>query len=153
MPNLRSSMIDSFWQKKDKRMHRILGWMESMEDWMLDDNEDVANSIYALANTLERVAEKDIVNNAEKLIEAMAYMSSPRALRLLEWFDEHFKQGGVSLKLTQKALSMKDNDRAALLLDRFNTLHRMSLLSKIFSPARTKVIVSLLQQHENSHNS
>ena len=56
MPNLRSSMIDSFWQKKDKRMHRILGWMESMEDWMLDDNEDVANSIYALANTLERVA-------------------------------------------------------------------------------------------------
>jgi len=143
-------MIDSFWQKKDKRMHRILGWMESMEDWMLDDNEDVANSIFALANTLERVSRKDVLTNSEELIQAMAYMSSPRALRLLEWFDQHFAGSGVSVEFTQKALSMKDNDSAALLLDRFNTLHRMSLLSKIFSPNRTKTIVTLMQQHENS---
>lgn len=149
MPNLRRSIIDSFWQKKDRRMHRILGWMESMEDWMLDDNEDVANSIYSLANTLERVSKKDVINNSEELIQAMAYMSSPRALRLLEWFDEHFPQG-VSLELTQKALSMKDDDAAALLLDRLNTLHRMSLLSKIFNSSRTKVIINLLQQQENS---
>lgn len=149
MPNLRRSIIDSFWQKKDKRMHRILGWMESMEDWMLDDNEDVANSIYSLANTLERVSKKDVINNSEELIQAMAYMSSPRALRLLEWFDEHFPQG-VSLELTQKALAMKDDDAAALLLDRLNTLHRMSLLSKIFNSSRTKVIINLLQQQENS---
>lgn len=149
MPNLRQSMIESFWQKKDRRMARILGWMESMEDWMLDDNENVANSIYALANTLERVSKKEIVNNAEELIRAMAYMSSPRALRLVEWFDEHFPQG-VSLELTQKALEMKDDERAALFLDRFNTLHALSLLSKIFAPSRTRMIVDLLQQQENS---
>lgn len=149
MPNLRKSIVENFWEKKDKRMFRILGWMESMEDWMLDENEEIANSIYALANTLERVSKKDILNNAEELIHAMAYMSSPRALRLMEWFDEHFSQG-ISIELTQKALSMKDNEQAQLLLDRFDTLNKLSLLSKIFSTQRTKLIVSLLKQQENT---
>lgn len=148
MPNLRQSIIEEFWQKKDPRMARILGWMESMEDWMLDDNEDVAEVIFVLANTLERVSKNDIVKNSEDLIKAMAYMSSPRALRLMEWFDERFPQG-VSVDLTQKALEMKGDERAELLLDRFQTLQRLSLLSKIFSPHRTRMIVDLLQQNAN----
>ena len=148
MPNLRQSIIEDFWNKKDPRMARILGWMESMEDWMLDDNEDAANSIFALANTLERVSRKDILEHAPELIQAMAYMSSPRALRLMEWFDEHFPQG-ISVEITQRALSMKDDERAALLLDRFNTLHRLSLLTKMFAPHRTRMIVDLLREQSN----
>ena len=149
MPNLRQSMIEDFWQKKDPRMARILGWMESMEDWMLDDNEDAAASIFALANTLERVSRKDVLDNSAELIQALSYMSSPRALRLMEGFDEHFPKG-VSVELTQRALNMKDDERAALLLDRFNTLHRLSLLTKMFAPHRTKLIVDLLQQQSNN---
>ena len=149
MPNLRESIIQDFWQKKDPRMSRILGWMESMEDWMLDDNEEVAESIYNLANTLERISHKDVVDNSEDLIKAMAYMSSPRALRLMEWFDEHFPQG-LSVEITQRALAMKDDEHAELLLDRFNTLERLSLLSKLFSPHRTRRIVALLQQNSNN---
>lgn len=148
MPNLRQSIIEEFWQKKDPRMARILGWMESMEDWMLDDNEDVAENIFVLANTLERISRNDIVKNSEDLIKVMAYMSSPRALRLMEWFDERFPQG-VSVDITQKALDMKGDERAELLLDRLNTLQRLSLLSKMFSPHRTRMIVDLLQQQSN----
>ena len=148
MPNLRQSIIEEFWHRKDPRMARILGWMESMEDWMLDDNEDVASNIFSLANTLEKISSTDLMNNSEELIKVMAYMSSPRALRLLEWFDEHFPHG-VSVALTQKAQEL-DNDEGNLLLDRLNTLHRLSLLSKIFSPHRTRMIVDLLQEQENS---
>lgn len=148
MPNLRQSIIEKFWQEKDPRMARILGWMESMEDWMLDDNEEVADAIYVLAQTLERVSRRDIMEHSQELIHAMAYMSAPRALRLLEWFDEHFPQG-VSVELTKQALTMKDDERASLLLDRFNTLHRLSLLTKIFAPHRTRIIVDLLQQQSN----
>ena len=146
MPNLRQSIIEQFWQKKDPRMARILGWMESMEDWMLDDNEEAAESIYMLANTLERVSRNDVLEHSEDLIKIMAYMSSPRALRLMEWFDEHFPKG-VSVELTQKAASIKDDECAELLLDRFNTLHRLSLLGRMFSPHRTRLIVDLLQQN------
>lgn len=148
MPNLRQSIIEEFWHRKDPRMARILGWMESMEDWMLDDNEEVSNNIFALANTLEKVSGKDIITNADDIIKLMAYMSSPRALRLMEWFDEHFPQG-VSVALTQRAHDLK-TDSAALLLDRLNTLNRLSLLSKIFSPHRTRLIVSVLQEQENA---
>lgn len=148
MPNLRQSIIEDFWHRKDPRMARILGWMESMEDWMLDDNEEVASSIFALAGTLEKISGKDVINNSDEIIKAMAYMSSPRALRLMEWFDEHFPQG-ISVNLTRKAQEM-DDETASLLLDRLNTLHRLSLLSKIFSPHRTKLIVELLQENENS---
>lgn len=148
MPNLRQSIIEDFWHRKDPRMARILGWMESMEDWMLDDNEEVASSIFALAGTLEKISGKEVLENSEEIIKAMAYMSSPRALRLMEWFDEHFPQG-ISVSLTRKAQET-DDETASLLLDRLNTLHRLSLLSKIFSPHRTKLIVELLQESENS---
>lgn len=144
MPNLRQSVIEEFWHKKDPRMARILGWMESMEDWMLDDDEDVAGGIFALANTLEKVSARSVIENSEDLLKAMAYMSSPRALRLLEWFEEHFPNG-VSVALTQKARE-NDSESAALFLDRLNTLNRLSLLSKIFSPHRTKIIVNILNE-------
>lgn len=148
MPNLRQSVIEDFWQRKDPRMARILGWMESMEDWMLDDNDEVASSIFALANTLEKVSGKDIVANSDDILKAMAYMSSPRALRLLSWFEDHFPQG-VSVALTKKA-EESETETSALLLDRLNTLNRLSLLSKIFSPHRTKMIVDILKDMESS---
>ena len=142
MPNLRQSVIEEFWHKKDPRMARILGWMESMEDWMLDDDEDVAGGIFALANTLEKVSARNVIENSEDILKVMAYMSSPRALRLLEWFEEHFPNG-VSVALTQKAQE-NDTESSALFLDRLSTLNRLSLLSKIFSPHRTKIIVNIL---------
>ena len=151
MPNLRQSIVEDFWQKKDARMYRILSWMESMEDWMLDDNEDVANSIFVLANTLERASRDNIIEYSHELIQAMAYMSSPRALRLMEWFDEHFPDG-LSVEITNQALQMKDDEHSALLLDRFNTLNRLSLLGKMFSPGRTKKIINLLKQYSNDMN-
>ena len=146
MPNLRASLIEEFWTKKDPRMARILGWMESMEDWILDDNEDASESIFALANTLERTSRQNVLANAEDLVKMMAYLSSPRALRLMEWFDEHFPKG-VAVEITEKAAEMADDEHAELLLDRFNTLHRLSLLSRMFAPHRTRMIVGLLQQH------
>ena len=133
-----------------KYQDEIIGYYYNKKRRVLYNNDYyVANSIYALANTLERVSKKDVIENAEELIQAMAYMSSPRALRLLEWFDEHFTQG-VSLEFTQKALAMKGDERAEILLERFNTLHKMSLLSKIFKPQRTKMIIRLMQQQQNN---
>lgn len=152
MPNLRQSVIEDFWQRKDPRMARILGWMESMEDWMLDDNEDVASSIFALANTLEKVSGKEVVTNADDLLKAMAYMSSPRALRLMNWLEEHFPQG-VTVSLTKHARENEDDETAALLLDRLNTLNRLSLLSKIFAPHRTKMIIDVLKDMEKMPDS
>lgn len=144
MPNLRQSIIEQFWQKKDPRMARILGWMESMEDWMLDDDEEVAARIYSLANTLERADRSDILNNSEDMIKIMAYMSSPRALRLMEWLDTQF-ESGTSVELTQKAAG-SDDECGQLMIDRFQTLHRLNLLSRIFAPHRSRIISEILRE-------
>lgn len=145
MPNLRQSVIEQFWQKKDPRMARILGWMESMEDWMLDDDEDVAEKIYSLASSLERADKEDIIDNSEHLIKVMAYMSSPRSLRLLEWFDSQYADE-TSVVIIKSAEEMGDDACGKILIDRLQTLQRLNLLSRIFSPSRSRVVAEILNE-------
>ncbi len=115
-----------------------------MEDWMLDDNEEAADAINVMAETLETAKRQTVVDNADYLIKVMAYMSSPRALRLLVWFDTHFGEN-VSVDLTAFAAETKHDPCSVLFLDRFETLHRLDLLSTLFHPRRTRLIAEILQ--------
>lgn len=142
--NLRQSVLEEHWRKKDSRLSRILGWMESMEDWMLDDDPDVMDLILAFSATLERTTAEKIIDNADRLIEIMAYLSAPRAMRLMSWLEERFPEG-VSRELLNNAVDMQGDPTADLLVDRLDTLERLSLLSRLFEPARTREIIDILK--------
>ena len=142
--NLRQSVLEDHWRKKDPRLSRILGWMESMEDWMLDDDQEIMDSILSFSTVLEKTSSVRVVENADRLIEIMAYMSAPRAMRLMSWLEERFPDG-VSRELLSNAIDMQGDPTADLLVDRLDTLERLSLLSRMFSPARTREIVGILK--------
>lgn len=145
--NLRQSVLEDFWRKKDPRLSRILGWMESMEDWMLDDDQEIMDSILSFSSVLERTSSTRIAENADRLIEIMAYMSAPRAMRLMSWMEEQFPDG-VSREILNNAIDMQGDPTADLLIDRLDTLERLSLLCQLFSPTRTREIVSILKDFQ-----
>lgn len=145
--NLRQSVLEDHWRKKDPRLSRILGWMESMEDWMLDDDQEIMDAILTFSAVLERSSSARVTENADRLIEIMAYMSAPRAMRLMSWLEERFPDG-VSRELLNNAIDMQGDPTADLLVDRLDTLERLSLLSRMFSPARTREIVGILKDFQ-----
>lgn len=145
--NLRQSVLEDHWRKKDPRLSRILGWMESMEDWMLDDDQEIMDAILTFSTVLERSSSARVTENADRLIEIMAYMSAPRAMRLMSWLEERFPDG-VSRELLNNAIDMQGDPTADLLVDRLDTLERLSLLSRMFSPARTREIVGILKDFQ-----
>lgn len=143
--NLRKSIVAEFWKTRNPRMSMILQWMEDMEDWGMDDDQGFSEALLLLVPQMERAERSSMLENAEPLLQVMAYMSSSRALRLLEWFDEHFPQG-LSLELVELAQESTDDPKAQLMLDRLRALQSLSLLGQVFSPARTRLITNLLRE-------
>lgn len=143
--NLRKSIVEQFWQGRDPRMARILLWMESMEEWGLDDNEDFSEALLALSPKLEQAGRGTMLEQSDSLITVMAYMSAGRAMRMMEWFDEHFPKG-LSIDLIEQAQGQPEGAPAQLMLDRLRALESLSLLGKIFSPTRMRIITELLRE-------
>lgn len=142
--NLRKSIVTEFWRTKNPRMGMILQWMEDMEDWGMDDDQSFTEALLMLVPQMERAPREAMLDNTESLLQIMAYMSSSRALRLIEWFDEHFPQG-LSLEMVEAAQEQEDDPRSQLLLDRLRAIQSLSLLGQVFSPARTRLITNLLR--------
>lgn len=147
--NLRKSIVTEFWRNRDPRMGVVLQWMETMEDWGMDDNKEFTQALLELVPILENSSRESVLNKLEPMLQVMAYMSSSRALRLMEWFDEHFHQG-LSLNLIGHARSESNKPHSQLMLDRLRALQSLSLLGQVFSVARTRLIVDLLRETSDS---
>lgn len=146
--NLRHSVIKDFWNSRDERMGIVLQWMEDMEDmeeWSLDKDPDFSRALEELAGIMERASRQAMLGKLDGLLNVMAYMSSSRAMRLLEWFDERY-QNGLSLELIQQARQQPSDPCHQIMLDRLRALQSLSLLGKIFDPKRVHHIIQLLRE-------
>ena len=146
--NLRKSLIERFWNEQDPRMARILRWMDNTEKWMLDERPDVLQALTALSQSMSKSSPAALADRFDPLLDVLAYMSSSRALRIIEWMDRNYA-GGLSLRLVERALERPD-ERAQLLIDRLQTLRSLSVLGKIFAESRIKRAIHILKQDSNS---
>lgn len=144
--NLRTSVVQDFWRNRDDRIARILGYMEDVEDWMVDDHEAVLGELTKLAERIHNSNGHKLADRTDAVLNILAYMSSSRAMRLLEWLDYRF-HNELALQLVERAAERGDDPRAQLLIDRLQTLRSLALLGRIFSPSRTRLVSDLLRDH------
>lgn len=140
--NLRQSLVDQFWETRDPRMRQVLEQMATAEHWNLDTKERVAEALAGLAGKLDRARPEAIAYCLPTLIRLMAYLSTPRAMRLLEWMSDRYDS--LSVELLAEAADMGDAC-GALMIDRIQTIKGVSLLSNIFAPERVRQVTMLLQ--------
>jgi hypothetical protein len=148
--NLRENVVADYWRTRDKRMQIILEWMEGMEEWRLDDDQDFSRSLLDLQPRLEKASRGGMLDISGDFLKVMAYMSASRAMRLMEWMDGKFDKS-LSVEYVQVAQDYAaENATHQLMLDRLRALHSVSLLGKVFSPQRTQIITRLLiEQNED----
>ncbi len=143
--NLRQNIVVDYWKQRDARMQVILEWMESLEEWRLDEDQDFNKALLELEPRLDHATHAGLYDNTEKMLDVMAYMSPSRAMRLLEWMDETYDKS-LSVHYVQQAQEQADNPNNQLMLDRLRALQSLQLLGKVFRPARAMLITRLLEQ-------
>ena len=140
---LLDTYIKEYWQKKDKRLARILKIMDNVEFWVFEDEEDFSSAVSKLGFFISEASPPQIEKVADHLITIMAYMSSSKALRLLNWLEENHPE--VFEKYLQK-LPAHSRPRAARLLgSRMRVLNGLNLMGRIFSQERSNRINSWLR--------
>lgn len=142
---LLDTYVQEFWEKKDKRLSRILKIMDNVEYWVFDDEEQFTQGLNRIGRYIssDDINPKKIEEVLEDLVTVMAYSSSSKALRILNWLEEHYPE------LFQKmmgGLDHHDRPKAAQLTGaRLKVFKNLDLMGKIFSPNRSQKITSWLK--------
>lgn len=66
---------------------------------------------------------------------------------MMKWFDEKFAND-LSADIVSSAKENEEDPVNRLLLDRLQTIKSLTLMQSIFSPARTKKILKILEEME-----
>lgn len=142
---LLDTYVADFWAKKDKRLSRIFKVMDNVEYWVMEDEEDFAKGINELGRYLTDASKDSLEEGGELLITILAYMSSSKAMRLLNWLENAHPE------VFQKYLKMiSDHERpkaAKLLGSRLRILQSLDLISKVFNQQRSQRIAQWLRMH------
>lgn len=145
MLNLRKSIIEDYWEKKSPRLSKVIKAMERVEFWTVDESQEITGMLDKMSSRLDKAQSDSIEDNAQRVLFIMAYMSSGRSIRTMQWFDEKFDDD-LSNNIVNFAKLNQDDPVNRLLLDRLQTIKSLTLMQSVFSPQRTKKILKLLEE-------
>lgn len=149
MPDLSLAESHAFWMNyDDPTVYRVICFMESIEEWTLDGDVDLEQSLKELGELLDSLESVDL-SSKEKLIEIGAYIKTSRTLRLLQALDTIYP--GAASKCLLKSEELGSSNLAAdLFLRRNIAFERLRLLHRIMSPERLDFLQQALESdHEN----
>lgn len=144
MLNLKKSVVSEYWKKTDPRLARVLGVMENVEHWTVDDVESVAVGLTEMGKKMDKTSKRALASLSEELIYVMAYISSSKFFRMIKWMDE--SHPGLSVHFIMEARQMQQEwTPARLMVDRIQTINSLQLMGRVFAPSRTRLIAELLK--------
>lgn len=120
--------------------------MERCEHWVIDKRDGPEEIIRLLCDRLNSTPVEGVAESVKacpsNVIELMGFMHSGRALALFRWLSDNHPEAVSSLF---GEASESASDFSVLLLERISVLERMHLLSRVFSPERTAIVIEVLE--------
>lgn len=149
--NLNKNAVDFYWRMLDPRMLKILTMMDEADKWAVDNIEEVSKELYEFGRKLGQFKDSEkMKDNYETMITVMTYIHSSRSIRLLNWFDKKFS--GVSIQYIMYSKNAPEWEPGRLLLDRLITIKTLSMLSLIFNPVRTRLLMTMLEEDDEDED-
>lgn len=137
-----------FWfEYKDSIIYRVITYMESVENWTIDDNPELEAALQALGATMDNVGNVDLQKENE-FIQIAAYIKASRALNLLQAMDTAHPGAASKLLTHAEKQSTSPDDAPGLFLRRNVIFERLRLLTRIFSPERLALVQQALENEE-----
>ncbi len=145
MPDLSNEACHAFWHDyRDPMIYRVVSFMESVEEWTLDNDTSLEDSMQRLGNALEDIGNIDLQNEQE-FNKVATYIKAGRGLRLLQTLDTAFPGAASKLLMYAEEHSTSSDDVPGLFLRRNIVFERLRLLGRVFAPERLALIVKALE--------
>lgn len=151
MPDLSHEASSKYWHEfPDPMIYRVITFMESVEDWTLDQDPELEEAIKQLGNELDDINSIDMskLKHEEKFIRIVGNIKSGRGLRLLQAIDVVHPGSASKVLMHAEQTSMSSYDPAGFFLKRNIVFERLRLLSRVFSDQRLKLISRALEGEE-----
>lgn len=140
--------INEHWVQVSGVLARLVALMNSREPWVIPPDDEF---LELLDNLVERVADAEFAQtldkgeNASRVAEVFAVLSSSRFLRVAEIFER--QQPGVLSRLIFSMAQLGGDAEVfvRLLHERLLTIHRTELLEQVFSAERSRRIIEDIQ--------
>jgi intracellular multiplication protein IcmW len=150
MPDLSNQGTHKFWfDYPDQMIYRVVAFMESVEDWTLDGDSELENSIKKLGDALDNIGNIDL-QEEDKIIQIAAYVKTGRMLRLLQCLDTAHPGAASKLLTHAEKVSTSSSDVPGLFLRRNIVFERLRLLARVFSQERITLISKVLEEEEHA---
>jgi intracellular multiplication protein IcmW len=148
MPNLDLKASHEFWKNyEDPMIYRVISFMETAEDWTLDGNPALEQSITQLGETLDKLTRFEL-GKEDQFVDLCCHLKTSRILRLLQAIDTIDPGSASKLLMFAEEHNSPDNPMAGLFLRRNIIFERLRLLARVFAPERFDIVLKALE-HEN----
>jgi intracellular multiplication protein IcmW len=134
-----------FWRDyEDPIIYRVVAFMESMEDWTFDGDENLEALISEFSNKLTTLKNFEL-EKEEEFIALSCHIKMTRILRLLQAIDTVDPGSASKLLMYAEENSSAENPRADMFLRRNIIFERLRLLTRVFSDERFNVVMNALE--------
>lgn len=148
MPDLTHDGVHKYWKDYvDPMIYRVVSFMEAVEQWPLDGNEQFEQALERLSQELEHLGNYE-VGKPDDLIALCCHLKTARALRLLQCLDQAHPGAASKLLIHAEEQSQSHDDLPGLFLRRNIVFERLRLLSRLFSAERFNLILKALENED-----
>jgi intracellular multiplication protein IcmW len=147
MPKLDLPETHKYWKNyEDPLIYRIVAFMETVEDWSLDGNQELEAELVKLGDSLDKLTSFNL-GKEDLFVKLCAHIKTSRILRILQAI-ESLSGGSASRVITyaQKMHSNKKDKVSTLFLRRNVAFERLRVLSRVFAPERLSLVLKTLEQ-------
>lgn len=151
MPNLSHEASAEYWSKfPDPTIYRVITFLESVEDWTFDGDEQLEKLLKTLGDELDQIESIDMDNlrHEDQFIQLIANIKTSRGLRLLQAIDSAHPGSASRVLVHAEENSMNFNDSPSIFLKRNIAFERLRLLSRVFSEYRLNLVARALEGEE-----
>jgi len=145
MPDLTSKASHKYWREyKDPMIYRVISFMEGVEDWTLDGDQDLEEAMRKLGEALDDIGNIDL-QKEDQFIKLAVYIKVARMLRLMQSLDTANPGSASKLLMHAEEVSTSIEDIPGLFLRRNIVFERLRLLARVFSAERLALLTKALE--------
>jgi intracellular multiplication protein IcmW len=151
MPDLSHEASAQYWSEyMDPMIYRVITFMESVEDWTLDNTPEFEAAMERLGEELDDIEKIDMgmLNQEDAFIRIAGNIKTGRGLRLLQAIDVVHPGSASRILIHAEETSSGSFDPAGFFLKRNITFERLRLIARVFSEYRLKLVARALEGEE-----
>lgn len=146
MPKLDLLSCHEFWKNYDDPMiYRVISFMETVEDFTLDGNPALEQTLDKLGKALDELNSFELAHE-DDLITLCSHLKTSRILRLLQAIDTIDPGSASKLLMYAEENNTPDHPMTGLFLRRNIVFERLRLLARVFSPERFDLVLKVLEK-------